>query len=48
MSDVLMVTAGMLIAGAVLMAAFLPARAPKTELPTAEAIELKQPAGVAS
>jgi hypothetical protein len=35
MSDVLVVTAGLLVAGAVLMALFLPARAPQAEQPAA-------------
>jgi len=46
MSDVLMVTAGMLVVGAVLMAAFLPARAPKAD--AAGTFVPKQAAGVAS
>jgi len=35
MSDVLVVTAGLLVAGAVLMTLFLPARAPQVEQPAA-------------
>ena len=35
MSDVLLVTAGLLVVGAVLMALFLPARAPQVEHPAA-------------
>jgi hypothetical protein len=43
MSSVLLVTAAMLVVGAVLMAAFLPARAPKADAP--RAIEGPQPVG---
>jgi len=46
MSDVLIVTAGMTVVGALLMAAFLPARAPKPV--DREPVEIKVPAGVAS
>jgi MFS transporter, DHA2 family, multidrug resistance protein len=46
MSDVLVVTADMMVAGALLMALFMPARAPKTL--AAETLETRQPAGVAS
>jgi hypothetical protein len=42
MSEVLMVTAGMTVVGAVLMAAFMPSRAPKMQ--SAEAVE-PRPAG---
>lgn len=45
MSDVLLVTAAMMVAGAVLMAAFMPARAPR---PAAAEIAVAQHAGVAS
>jgi len=46
MSDVLVFTAGMMFAGALLMAAFLPSRAPRRQ--EAKAVELDVPAGVAS
>ena len=46
MSDVLLVTAGMLLVGAVLMAAFMPAHAPKVE--RLVAVDAALPAGVAS
>ncbi len=46
MSDVLVVTAGMTVAGALLMAAFLPACAPRIE--NAGEVEARRPAGVAS
>ena len=45
MSDVLMVTAAMMVVGAVLMAAFMPARAPR---PAAGELGVAQHAGVAS
>jgi EmrB/QacA subfamily drug resistance transporter len=45
MSDVLLVTAAMMVVGAVLMAAFMPARAPR---PAAGELALTQHAGVAS
>ena len=46
MSDVMLITAGMMLAGALLMAAFLPARAPKAG--TAGDVGVRQIAGVAS
>jgi len=46
MSEVLVITAGMTFVGALFIAAFMPARAPKPRAP--EAVETRQPAGVAS
>jgi DHA2 family multidrug resistance protein-like MFS transporter len=46
MSDVMLITAGMMLVGAVLMAIFLPARAPS--LDRAGEVEVRQAAGVAS
>jgi hypothetical protein len=46
MSDVMLITAGMMFVGAVLMALFLPARAPKVE--RAVDVEVRHAAGVAS
>jgi hypothetical protein len=46
MSDVLLITAGMMLVGAALMAAFMPAHARKVE--TVPVMEAPQPAGVAS
>jgi DHA2 family multidrug resistance protein-like MFS transporter len=45
MSDVMLITAGMMVVGAILMAAFLPARAPRHE--SAREVEVKLPAEVA-
>jgi EmrB/QacA subfamily drug resistance transporter len=45
MSDVMLITAGMMVVGAILMAAFLPARAPK--LVGAREVEVNLPAEVA-
>jgi DHA2 family multidrug resistance protein-like MFS transporter len=45
MSDVMLITAGMMVVGAILMAAFLPARAPRPE--GARDVEVKLPAEVA-
>ena len=45
MSDVLVITAGMTVVGALFIAAFMPARAPKRPAP--EAVEAKPAAGVA-
>jgi DHA2 family multidrug resistance protein-like MFS transporter len=46
MSDVMLVTAGVMVVGAVLMAAYLPAHAPKIEI--AGVVEVRRQAGVAS
>jgi EmrB/QacA subfamily drug resistance transporter len=46
MSDVMLITAGMMFVGAVLMALFLPARAPKEE--SAVDVEVRHAAGAAS
>jgi predicted MFS family arabinose efflux permease len=46
MSDVLVITAAMTFVGALFIAVFMPARAPKRPAP--EALEVKLPAGVAS